>query len=112
MVIQQMNVKEFIHLSWKAIKFERKTEGLNDLKLPCPICNKTMKRNRGAMNLEERLFSIIPYYCEGCEKERGDYPIYNVGWASEEKKAFWYFMYVFILLWALLYICKILRGVL
>ena len=83
---------------WRAFTFKRKTDGINNLKLKCPICKSEMIRFKNyGLNIEERLFSVCPYYCKVCSKERSDYPIYNVGWRSEEAKAPIYMAVIFVI---------------
>jgi len=82
--------------TWRrAVTFKRKTEGLNNLDLKCPICGAQMARYKNeGLNFEEKLFSVIPYYCEKCKRLRDDYPIYNVGWRSEEARGPVYYIII------------------
>jgi len=96
--------------TWKtALLFRRKTEGLNDLKdLKCPICEGTMVRYKNeGLNFEEKLFSVIPYYCADCKRDRDDYPVFNLGWRSEEARATIYYIVVALIFFGIILLLKV-----
>ncbi len=61
----------------------RKIKGL---KFVCPDCGSVMKEfDNCGLDLEARFAGTVPYYCESCEKNKGDYPIFNVTTRKNER---------------------------